>query len=240
MRFQLPKLDYATSEFGDFLSAESFTYHYGKHHQAYIDQTNKLIQSTPYEMESLEKIMAETKDKTFNQAAQAWNHAFFWKSITPKSETPSSELEVLIEKTFGGISQFGDQWAEKGAAQFGSGWIWLVAEKGSTSKDPKLAITTTSNAGNPMTEGHKPLLCCDVWEHAYYIDHRNARAAFLKQFVTHAAWQFASANLMKEEMPNMTQFMLVDSGWEPLKTDASAAQSTKTHGANATGKSLSS
>lgn len=240
MRFQLPKLDYATSEFGDFLSAESFTFHYGKHHQAYIDQTNKLIQSTPFEMESLEKMILEAKDKLFNQAAQAWNHAFFWKSISPQGETPSRELETAIEKTFGGMANFMELWAEKGTAQFGSGWIWLVAEKGSTAQNPKLAIVTTSNAENPITEGQKPLLCCDVWEHAYYIDHRNARAAFLKQFITHASWQFASVNLANEELPNMTQYMLIDSSWEPLKSGASAASSTKERDSNKTNKSLSS
>jgi Fe-Mn family superoxide dismutase len=219
MWFQLPKLDYSPSDFGDYLSAESFSYHYGKHHQAYVDQTNKLIQGTPFESESLERIVMEAEGKLFNQAAQAWNHAFFWKSLSPSSQRPSKALKDAIESAFGSESSFFDQWKEKGSAQFGSGWIWLVED--SEAKDGKrsLSILTTSNAENPMTEGKKPLLCCDLWEHAYYIDHRNDRGAFLEGFPKRAAWDFASGNFELEGLPDMTQFMVIDSSWQPLRTE---------------------
>ncbi|MBC7384983.1 MAG: superoxide dismutase [Fe] [Cryobacterium sp.] len=225
MKFQLPKLDYQPSAFGSFLSVESFTYHYGKHHQAYIDQTNKVIQSTPFESASLETIVKESKDKLYNQSAQAWNHTFYWKSMTPQKETPSRELETAITSRFGTMDLFAKEFVEKGVSQFGSGWVWLVQKEMGDLSSP-LEIVSTSNAENPIRMGMKPILACDVWEHAYYIDHRNAREAFLKEWVTKAAWQFASANFSLATLPEMGATMVHDSGWEPLRTESEGASKT--------------
>lgn len=199
--YRLPKLPYSVQAFGEFLSRESFAYHYDKHHRAYLDSLNQLIRGTPKEKESLEEIVrasSEGESKLFNQASQAWNHAFYWYSMTPEAKRPSARLRELVDRSFGSIEELGRQWVEKGVAQFGSGWVWLVENE-----EKRLSVATTSNAGNPALLGQKPIACCDAWEHAYYIDHRNDRAKFLTRWLSHLDWDFAEENLDAPDMPAM-------------------------------------
>lgn len=203
--FHLPKLPYSVQAFGEFLSRESFEYHYEKHHQAYLDELNQLVRGTPHESKTLEEVMLATfgiEPKLFNQAAQSWNHAFFWHSMTPEAKRPGGRLAKLVEDSFGTVAQLGAEWVEAGVERFGSGWVWLVVNE-----DDKLSIVSSSNADNPMFQLLKPLACADVWEHAYYIDHRNDRKRFLTQWLSHLDWDFAEANLERPEFPDMGRFM---------------------------------
>jgi Fe-Mn family superoxide dismutase len=201
--FQLPKLPYSTSALAPFLTAETFEFHYGKHHKTYIDKMNELIKGTENEGKSLEDIVKTSKGPLFNNAAQAWNHTFYWLGFSEKG-TPLTDagLKAAIDEAFGGFDSFKKTFNEKTAAQFGSGWGWLV-------KTPagKLEIKTTSNAENPMTAGDIPLLTCDVWEHAYYIDYRNARPKYLETFWNNVDWNFVAKNFNGKSVPNMTEKM---------------------------------
>lgn len=208
--YRLPKLPYSVQSFGEFLSRESFSYHYEKHHQAYLDGLNELIQGSPRENQPLEEIIrvsAWGEAKLFNQAAQAWNHAFYWRSMTPDRTEPGGRLKDLIELSFETIENFGRQWVEKGIARFGSGWVWLVVNE-----EEKLSVLTTSNAENPILFRQKPLICADVWEHAYYIDHRDDRKRFLSQWLSHIDWRFAAENLAAVEVPRMGATMRAGGG----------------------------
>ena len=194
MALELPKLDYATDAFGKVMSAETFEYHHGKHHQAYVDNGNGLIEGSEFAGKSLEDIVTGSFGKNpgiFNNSAQVYNHNFFWNSISPNGggNLPSS-LEGKIKDAFGSVEEFKKEFVAGGVTQFGSGWVWLVL------KDGKLEIMKTANAENPLVHGATPILTCDVWEHAYYIDYRNARPAFLAAFLDGMAnWEFAEANL---------------------------------------------
>jgi superoxide dismutase, Fe-Mn family len=206
-KYELPKLPYSVDSFEGFLSPESFSYHYGKHHQSYINKLNDLIADTNYEKISLEGLITQSweNDKSlFNQAAQAWNHTFFWYSMAPNKTMPSAGMKSAIEKSFGSLAEFSKEWTVKGASQFGSGWVWLAAD---TKRN--LTIETTSNAENPITNGLRPILCADVWEHAYYIDHRNARKKFLDAWTKQIDWQFAEQNLELPVVAQMGEKMLV-------------------------------
>ena len=177
-QFVLPKLDYAMDAFEPTLSKETFEYHYGKHHQTYITTLNTLIKGTSYEAESLREIIKTSQGAIFNNAAQSYNHAFYWKCLTPNGGgAPKGELLAAIEKQWGTFEGFVADFSAKAVANFGSGWTWLVKRL-----DGELEIYSTSNAGTPLTEHLKPLLTIDVWEHAYYIDYRNARAGYVKAF----------------------------------------------------------
>lgn len=177
-QFVLPKLDYAMDAFEPTLSKETFEYHYGKHHQTYITTLNTLIKGTPYEAESLREIIKTSQGAIFNNAAQSYNHAFYWKCLTPNGGgAPKGELLAAIEKQWGTFEGFVADFSAKAVANFGSGWTWLVKRL-----DGELEIYSTSNAGTPLIEHLKPLLTIDVWEHAYYIDYRNARAGYVKAF----------------------------------------------------------
>jgi Fe-Mn family superoxide dismutase len=201
--FKLPQLPYSPTALAPFLTAETFEFHYGKHHKTYIDKMNDAIKGTPDENKSLEELVKTTQGGLFNNAAQSWNHTFYWLGFSEKG-TPLSDsgLKKAIDETFGGMEAFQKTFNEKTAAQFGSGWGWLVKTSAG-----KLQIKTTGNAENPITQGDIPLLTCDVWEHAYYIDYRNARPKYLEAFWKHVDWSFVAKNFNSSSVPNMTVTM---------------------------------
>jgi Fe-Mn family superoxide dismutase len=186
----LPPLPYARAALEPYMSRETLDYHYGKHHKAYVDKVNKLIAGTEFEDASLEELVAESAGEIFNNAAQVWNHTFFWNCLSPRPQSRGKELTEAFEK-LGGFESFQIQFDNAASALFGSGWTWLV-------KDTKgaLKIVTTADANTPVRDGHIALLTCDMWEHAYYIDHRNDRAAYLKNFWPLVNWESVSANLV--------------------------------------------
>lgn len=187
MSFELPKLSFLMDALEPNISKETLEYHYGKHHQGYINKLNKLVEGTGYERMTLEEIVQKADGAIFNNAAQAWNHAFYWKSISPGiGQIPGEKLLNAIEAKFDSMEGFKAQFKETALANFGSGWTWLVKNQ-----QGDLEIVNTSNAGNPMTEGKTPLLTCDVWEHAYYIDVRNDRAQYLDNFLELLEWSTA-------------------------------------------------
>ena len=183
--FFLTPLPYAEQALEPHISAETLHYHHGKHAAAYVDKLNSLIAGTPFaETSSLEDIVLQADGAIFNNAAQAWNHAFYFEQFAPKPKhKPEGELAKAIDKTFGSVEQLKEQMERDAIALFGSGWVWLAADK-----HGELAIVSKPNAGNPLTEGLYPLIAIDVWEHAYYIDHRNARAAGVKALWKVLCW----------------------------------------------------
>jgi Fe-Mn family superoxide dismutase len=195
--FTLPALPYAQEALEPYVSARTMGFRYSKHHQAYVDNLNTLVAGTPWAAKrSLERVVVESAgmaDKTavFNNAAQAWNHAFFWKSMKPLGGgRPAGRLMDLIGKTFGGFDEFKRAFQTAAVAQFGSGWVWLVQEADA------LKIVKTSNADTPVAHGQTVLLTCDVWEHAYYLDYQNRRKDFAEAFLDHLAnWEFAASQL---------------------------------------------
>jgi Fe-Mn family superoxide dismutase len=189
MAFTLPDLPYAKDALG-FLSENTLSFHHDKHFKNYVDTASKLAAGTEFENASLEEIIVKAKGPLFNNAAQAWNHNFYFKGISPKSVPVPSKLKAALEKSFGSVDKFVESFIKSAAGNFGSGWTWLVQDK-----DGSLRIANTSNAGNPLTEGAKPLLTVDVWEHAYYLDYQNRRADYLKDFAAHINWDFAAENL---------------------------------------------
>jgi Fe-Mn family superoxide dismutase len=187
---KLPALPYAKDALAPHISVETIDYHYGKHHQTYVTNLNKLIVGTEFESASLEDIVKKASGGIFNNAAQVWNHTFYWNSLSPKGGgEPTGPLADAIVKAFGSFAQFKEKFANAAITQFGSGWAWLVKNA-----DGSLAIEQTSNAATPLKDGKKPLLTCDVWEHAYYIDYRNARATYVETFFKLANWAFAAEN----------------------------------------------
>jgi Fe-Mn family superoxide dismutase len=197
--FTLMKLPYAESALAPGISANIISFHYGKHHKGYVDKTNDLVKGTELQGKSLEEIIHATTgkaDKTtlFNNAAQVWNHDFYWKSMKPKGGgTPTGELAKRITSDFGSFEAFAKQWTDAATTQFGSGWAWLIEDAG------KLKVIKTGNADNPIAMSKKPLLTIDVWEHAYYLDYQNKRADYVKAYLdTLANWQFAAENLAKK------------------------------------------
>lgn len=191
MTFTLPPLPYAHDALAPHISKETIEYHYGKHHQAYVTNLNKLIEGTEFAQLSLEEIIKRSSGGIFNNAAQVWNHSFYWHCLSPQGGgEPKGKLAELINKTFGSYETFKEQFTQTALTTFGSGWAWLV-------QDPQghLKITSTSNAGTPMTENNKALMTCDVWEHAYYIDYRNVRPDYIKAFWSLVNWDFAASNL---------------------------------------------
>ena len=191
MEHKLPDLPYAKNALAPYISAETLEYHYGKHHQAYVDNLNKLVPGTEFENLSLEEIIKKASGGIFNNAAQVWNHTFYWNCLSPQGGgEPTGKLARAIEKNFGSLAQFKEKFTAAATTLFGSGWTWLVK-----SPDGSLAIEQAGNAGNPLREGKKPLLTCDVWEHAYYIDYRNARAKYVEAFWKLVNWKWAEQNL---------------------------------------------
>ena len=199
MSFTLPDLPFEKTALEPKMSAQTFDYHHGKHHNAYVNKANDAVKGTEYESMSAEEIMKATAGKAdkagvFNNVAQHWNHSFFWQCLTPNYGDMPADLKSKIEEDFGSVDDFLNEFKTKGGSQFGSGWVWLVQDN-----DGKLSVVKTANAENPLTDGLTPLLTCDVWEHAYYLDYQNARPNFLDTFLNELAnWEFVASNLKGE------------------------------------------
>jgi superoxide dismutase, Fe-Mn family len=191
MTVSLPNLPYSKDALAPHISAETLEFHHGKHHNAYVTNLNKLLDGKPEASKSLEEIIMSSDGGVFNNAAQVWNHTFYWNSMKPGGcGMPSGDLLAAITRDFGSFEKFKEEFTTAATTQFGSGWAWLVVQNG------KLAVTKTSNADLPMKHGQKALLTLDVWEHAYYVDFRNLRPKYIETFFTSLAnWDFAAANL---------------------------------------------
>lgn len=192
MEHTLPPLPYAKNALVPYMSEETLEYHYGKHHQAYVTNLNNLIKGTEFENKTLEEIVKTAPaGGIYNNAAQVWNHTFFWSSMKPNGGgAPSGALLSAIEKKWGSFDEFKKAFQASAVGNFGSGWTWLVKKA-----DGSVDIVNMGAAGTPLTTGDKPLLCIDVWEHAYYIDYRNQRPKFVETFLNHLAnWDFAAQN----------------------------------------------
>lgn len=190
MAFDLPPLPYKMDALEPHISRETLEYHYGKHHQAYVTNLNNLVAGTDMENKPLEVIIKTSNGPIFNNSAQVWNHSFYWECLSPNGGgQPTGKLQAAINKSFGSFDAFKEQFTKVAIATFGSGWAWLV-------KNPQgeLEIVSTSNAQTPITTANIPLLTCDVWEHAYYIDYRNARPKYLEAFWNLVNWDFVAIN----------------------------------------------
>lgn len=191
MTFKLPDLPYEMDALEPHLSKETLEYHYGKHHQAYVTNLNKLVEGTAQANASLEDLIRNASGGIFNNAAQIWNHSFYWQCLSPNGGgEPTGALLKKIEAKFGSFLEFKEKFSTLAATTFGSGWAWLVKNN-----NGDLELVSTSNAGNPMTQNQTPLLTCDVWEHAYYIDYRNARPKYIDAFWSLVNWTFVEENL---------------------------------------------
>ncbi|UGB39008.1 superoxide dismutase [Frateuria soli] len=191
MAIELPPLPYEKNALEPHISAETLEFHHDKHHAAYVTNLNKLIAGTEFEGMALEEIVRKSSGGVFNNAAQTWNHTFYWNSMKPNGGgEPTGKLADAINKAFGSVDKFKEEFAKMGAGNFGSGWTWMVQRP-----DGSLGIVNTSNAGTPITGSDKPLFTCDVWEHAYYIDYRNARPKYLENFWNVVNWEFAAGNM---------------------------------------------
>ena len=184
---ELPKLPYEMNALEPHISQKTLEFHYGKHHAGYVTNLNKLIAGTPFENKSLDEIVKTSQGGMFNNAAQVWNHTFYWNCMTPnpKKAQPTGKLMDAIVRDFGSFDAFKEKFINACVTLFGSGWAWLVADK-----TGKLSIVQTSNAQTPLTEGLKPLLVCDVWEHAYYLDYQNLRANYVNEFWSLINWEY--------------------------------------------------
>jgi superoxide dismutase, Fe-Mn family len=193
MAFSLPPLPYEKNALAPHISAETLEYHHGKHHNAYVVNLNKALEGKPDASKSLEEVILSAEGPVFNNAAQVWNHTFYWSCMKPAGGgKPTGDLAQAIDRDFGSFEKFAEQFTGAATTQFGSGWAWLVSDKG------KLSVTKTSNADLPMKHGQKALLTIDVWEHAYYIDFRNARPKYIETFLASLVnWDFVSENLKK-------------------------------------------
>ncbi len=196
MTFELPSLPYANDALAPYMSSETLDFHHGKHHQTYVTNLNNLVKDTDMKDSSLEEIVVKSsKDSSmagiFNNAGQHWNHILFWQCMKPNGGgSMPSELESRITSDLGGIDQFKEAFIKAGTTQFGSGWAWLAIDNG------KLVVTKSPNASNPLVDGMKPILGCDVWEHSYYIDYRNKRPDYLKAFLDSLVnWEFVASQL---------------------------------------------
>ena len=190
MEHTLPPLPYAMDALAPHISKETLEFHYGKHHQAYVTNLNNLIKGTEFEKATLEEIVKKSSGGIFNNAAQVWNHTFYWNGLKPNGGgAPRGAVADAINKKWGSFDAFKDAFGKSAVGNFGSGWTWLVKKA-----DGSLDIVNTSNAATPLTGADKPLLTCDVWEHAYYIDYRNARAKYVEIFWNLVNWDFAAKN----------------------------------------------
>ena len=191
MIHELPKLPYATDALKNVISSQTFDFHYGKHHQAYFNNLNNLIVGTPFENATLETIIKESDGGIFNNGAQVWNHTFYFESFSPiPKSAPTGRLLRLIESDYGTLSEFKEKFNKAALTLFGSGWAWL-----SLNNQGHLEISQEPNAGNPLRKGLKPLLTCDVWEHAYYLDYQNRRADYLQKF-----WEILDWKVIEERL----------------------------------------
>ncbi len=193
MAFELPKLPYAKDALEPYISEKTIDFHYGKHHQGYVTNVNNLIQGTPFEKASLEEIITKAEGGIFNNGAQVWNHTFYFMQFSPDGcREPKDELERAINQKFGSFELFKEAFSKAAATLFGSGWAWLVVDK-----NGDLEIVQTSNAGNPLKIDKKPLMTCDVWEHAYYIDKKNLRPKYIEDFWKILDWKVISERFTK-------------------------------------------
>ncbi len=191
MAFELPALPYEMTALEPHISKETLEYHYGKHHNAYVTKLNGMIDGTEFADKSLEDIIKNSSGGMFNNAAQVWNHSFYWNCLSPNGGgEPSGALADAIKATFGSVEQFKEQFSNSAATNFGSGWTWLVKNAAGN-----LEIVNTDDAGCPITDGKTPLLTIDVWEHAYYIDYRNARPNYINAFWSLVNWDFVAGNM---------------------------------------------
>ena len=191
-QFELPPLPYATNALQPYISQETLEFHHGKHHKAYVDKLNELVPGTEYANLSLEDIIKKSSGPVFNNAGQVWNHTFYWHCLSPKSSRePSGELAAAINKKFGSFAEFKKLFTQTSVGTFGSGWGWLVKDA-----NGELELLSTTGAGTPMTQNKTALLTCDVWEHAYYIDYRNARPKYLENFWEIVDWDFVTENFL--------------------------------------------
>ncbi|MBC6944539.1 superoxide dismutase [Fe] [Gammaproteobacteria bacterium PRO2] len=192
MAIQLPALPWARDALAPHISAETIDFHYGKHHNAYVNNLNKLIDGTPLAQRSLEDIVRDSEGGIFNNAAQVYNHTFYWHCLKPNGGgTPAGKLGKAIDAAFGSFAKFREEFSTAAATQFGSGWAWLVRDA-----QGKLKVAKTANADTPLAHGQTPLLTIDVWEHAYYIDYRNDRPKYIDTFLNHLVnWEFVEKNL---------------------------------------------
>jgi len=193
MKHELPALPFAQDALAPVISAETLDYHYGKHHNAYVTNLNNLVPGTEFENSSLEEIIMKSSGGVFNNAAQVWNHTFYWNCLSPNGGgVPSGDLATAIDAAFGSFVNFKAAFTKAAATNFGAGWTWLVKNT-----DGSLAIASTSNAGTPMTNGQAALLTVDVWEHAYYVDYRNARPKYLEEIWKIFNWDFVAEQFAK-------------------------------------------
>lgn len=193
MTFKLTPLPFPKDALEPFISAKTIDFHYEKHHRGYVEKLNKLIKGTEHEEQSLEEIIQTAAGKVFNNAAQVWNHNFFWNCLKPgASSAPTGTLLKLINLHFGSLDEFEKQFSKKAEGLFGSGWVWLACDV-----EGKLSIEALSNAGTPICDQKQPLLTLDVWEHAYYLDYQNERAKFIEGFWNHINWAFAERNIQE-------------------------------------------
>jgi len=189
MSIQLPPLPYPKTALAPYISEETLEYHHGKHHQTYVDNLNKLLPGSGLEGLSLEEIIKKSQGGHFNNAAQVWNHTFYWHCLSPETnQSPQGALSAAIDKKFGSFAEFQQQFTQTALTTFGSGWAWLIKKA-----DGEVDLLSTSNAQCPLTQNLRPLLTCDVWEHAYYVDYRNARAKYLEAFWKITNWRFVES-----------------------------------------------
>ena len=193
LHFELPPLPYAENALEPVISAETLKLHHGKHHKKYVDKTNELVAKSEVRGSTLEDVVRSSEGKLFNNAAQAWNHDFYWHSLTPKAAPPAAAMRQRLERDFGTYEKFVEQFAAAANGQFGSGWAWLVE------KDGRLQVLATANAETPMARGVRCLLTLDVWEHAYYVDYRNQRERYVQAVIEQRLnWAFAEENLKRK------------------------------------------
>lgn len=185
-KFNLPELPFAKNALEPHISESTLEFHYGKHHQTYVNTLNTLIEGTEFENKTLEEIIKSSDGGIFNNAAQVWNHTFYWNCLAPNHKpAPEGSLKKAIEEAFGSFENFKEEFTKKSVGLFGSGWCWLVKDSAG-----KLSIVQQSNAGNPMTKGLTPIMVCDVWEHAYYLDKQNARPKYMESYWELVNWDF--------------------------------------------------
>ncbi|MEO9469293.1 superoxide dismutase [Parasphingorhabdus sp.] len=200
MSFELPSLPYSKAAFGNLLSEATFDYHHGKHHNAYVTKTNAAIKGTAHEGKTLSKLIRTAEGGLFNNAAQIWNHSFYWLCLSPEKKAIPADLENMIVSEFDSVEEFKTRFAQEANGHFGSGWAWLVLNEG------KLEITSYHDADSPVAHGVKPLLTLDVWEHAYYIDYQNGRPDYVKALLDNAIdWDFVASNLDGEGVSRADQ-----------------------------------
>lgn len=191
--FYLEDLPYSDQALEPYISASTISFHYGKHHKTYVDNLNKLLAGSSFEHSTLEEIVKNSDGGIFNNGAQVWNHSFYWQCLKPGTTEPSGLLMDSIRRSFGDFELFKQEFTRSALTLFGSGWVWLVINENGI-----LSITQESNAGNPMRKGLKPLMTCDVWEHAYYLDKQNRRAEYVEDFWNILNWEFVEKNFLEK------------------------------------------